>query len=183
MNLSCGRCNAIRSFSGTPPACDMCGWVYATEAQQESGDNLDEILERKREKESSAWTGSDSSGVEVERRPGAGYFEEAGREDDLESRLGDMELRVNDLESKLSRPDAVKSRVDELESKTDDLESKLDEFEQGATTAAYTLGAVIAAILSWSSSHAVGWAILAALCSWLYVIYYVIVHWAEVKIF
>jgi len=28
VNLSCGKCNAIRSFSGNPPACDVCGWVY-----------------------------------------------------------------------------------------------------------------------------------------------------------
>jgi uncharacterized membrane protein YphA (DoxX/SURF4 family) len=28
MNLSCGRCKAIRPFSGQPPACDECGWVY-----------------------------------------------------------------------------------------------------------------------------------------------------------
>ena len=28
MNLSCGNCKAIRSFSGWPPVCDKCGWVY-----------------------------------------------------------------------------------------------------------------------------------------------------------
>jgi hypothetical protein len=28
VNLSCGKCNAIRSFSGNPPACDVCSWVY-----------------------------------------------------------------------------------------------------------------------------------------------------------
>jgi rubredoxin len=28
VNLSCGKCNAIRSFSGDPPACEVCGWVY-----------------------------------------------------------------------------------------------------------------------------------------------------------
>ena len=28
MNLSCENCKAIRSFSGEPPACDECGWVY-----------------------------------------------------------------------------------------------------------------------------------------------------------
>jgi hypothetical protein len=28
MNLSCGNCKTIRSFSGQPPACDECGWVY-----------------------------------------------------------------------------------------------------------------------------------------------------------
>jgi hypothetical protein len=29
MNLSCGNCKAIRSFSGEPPTCDECGWVAA----------------------------------------------------------------------------------------------------------------------------------------------------------
>jgi hypothetical protein len=29
MNLSCGNCKAIRSFSGEPPTCDTCGWVAA----------------------------------------------------------------------------------------------------------------------------------------------------------
>ena len=27
MNLSCGNCRTIRSFSGDPPKCDVCGWV------------------------------------------------------------------------------------------------------------------------------------------------------------
>jgi hypothetical protein len=30
LNLSCGNCKAIRSFSGTPPTCETCGWVYST---------------------------------------------------------------------------------------------------------------------------------------------------------
>src|ERR1700680_2159369 len=30
LNLSCGKCEAIRPFSGTPPACDVCGWVCTT---------------------------------------------------------------------------------------------------------------------------------------------------------
>jgi hypothetical protein len=34
LNLSCGQCNAIRGFSGTPPACDVCGWVYNSSSQQ-----------------------------------------------------------------------------------------------------------------------------------------------------
>jgi hypothetical protein len=28
LNLSCGHCKTICSFSGQPPACDECGWVY-----------------------------------------------------------------------------------------------------------------------------------------------------------
>lgn len=34
LNLSCGRCGAIRSFSGTPPTCETCGWVYAPKPQR-----------------------------------------------------------------------------------------------------------------------------------------------------
>ena len=34
LNLSCGQCNAIRSFSGTPSSCNVCGWVYNTSSKQ-----------------------------------------------------------------------------------------------------------------------------------------------------
>ncbi len=27
MNLSCGNCKTIQSFSGDPPKCDVCGWI------------------------------------------------------------------------------------------------------------------------------------------------------------
>jgi hypothetical protein len=30
LNLSCGKCKAIRPFSGTPPTCEVCGWVCST---------------------------------------------------------------------------------------------------------------------------------------------------------
>jgi hypothetical protein len=88
------------------------------------------------------------------------------------------EDEYNDLESKL----------DEIAGRLDDLESKLDEIEQGATAgdsrlgAAYSLGATLAAILSWHSFHAVFWALLAGLFSWLYVIYYLIANWSNVKL-
>ena len=43
MNLSCGKCKSIRSFSGQPPTCDECGWVcrsvpQATPQQQPAPD-------------------------------------------------------------------------------------------------------------------------------------------------
>jgi hypothetical protein len=28
--LSCGNCKTVRSFSGTPPTCEVCGWVCST---------------------------------------------------------------------------------------------------------------------------------------------------------
>ena len=31
MNLSCGNCKTIQNFSGDPPKCDVCGWVYSTD--------------------------------------------------------------------------------------------------------------------------------------------------------
>jgi hypothetical protein len=30
LNLSCGNCNAIQSFSGNPLKCDVCGWMSGT---------------------------------------------------------------------------------------------------------------------------------------------------------
>ena len=69
-----------------------------------------------------------------------------------------------------------------VEERVEDLEIRLDELDSNTETAAYMFGATIAAILSWHSFHAVLWAILAGIFSWLYVIYYLIVHWAEVKL-
>ena len=34
LNLSCGKCKAIRTFSGTPPKCEVCGWVCSTTNQR-----------------------------------------------------------------------------------------------------------------------------------------------------
>lgn len=72
----------------------------------------------------------------------------------------------------------------EIEDRLDDLESKMDELDRGAAagSAAYTFGAALAMILSWHSFHAVLWALLAGIFSWLYVIYYVIVNWSNVRL-
>lgn len=35
-----------------------------------------------------------------------------------------------------------------------------------------TLGTVIAVIISWTTNHSVGWAIIHGILSWFYVIYY-----------
>jgi hypothetical protein len=81
------------------------------------------------------------------------------------------------------------AHLDDLESRLDDLGSRLDEVghaksfgDPGCGAALYSLGATMAAILSWHSFHAVLWALLAGLLSWLYVIYYVIVNWSNVKL-
>jgi len=32
VNLSCGNCKTIQSFSGDPPKCDVCGWTRAVQS-------------------------------------------------------------------------------------------------------------------------------------------------------
>lgn len=73
----------------------------------------------------------------------------------------------------------------DVEDRLDNLESKLDEIGRGSATggAVYSLGAALAMILSWHSYHAVLWALLAGIFSWLYVIYYLIENWSNVKLF
>ena len=39
-----------------------------------------------------------------------------------------------------------------------------------------TMGSGLAMILSWSINHSILWAILHGICSWLYVIYWVITY-------
>lgn len=34
VHLACGKCKSIRTFSGTPLACEVCGWVCPTALQQ-----------------------------------------------------------------------------------------------------------------------------------------------------
>jgi hypothetical protein len=34
VNLACGNCKSIQSFSGDPPRCDVCGWVSGTESTE-----------------------------------------------------------------------------------------------------------------------------------------------------
>src|SRR5260370_22072377 len=35
VNLSCGQCKCIRPFSGTPPTCDVCGWVCTPASRED----------------------------------------------------------------------------------------------------------------------------------------------------
>jgi len=76
--------------------------------------------------------------------------------------------------------------LDELESRTDDLESRVAAVEhsvsEGLGAGLYSVGAALAVILSWQSFHALLWAVLAGMLSWFYVIYYVAVHWNEMKL-
>jgi hypothetical protein len=77
--------------------------------------------------------------------------------------------------------DDVDSRLDDLESRQDDLESASGG-GYGGVSAGYSLGATLAMILSWQSNHAVIWALLHGLLSWLYVIYYLVINWQAVKL-
>lgn len=40
-----------------------------------------------------------------------------------------------------------------------------------------SIGAIIAVILSWTVNHSFLWAIVHAMCGWLYVIYWLFAHW------
>jgi hypothetical protein len=39
------------------------------------------------------------------------------------------------------------------------------------------IGGIIAAILSWQTFHSLGWAVIAFLFNWLYVIYWMLKYW------
>ena len=45
-----------------------------------------------------------------------------------------------------------------------------------SASSGFSLGFVIAACLSWGVNHSIVWSIIHGFCSWLYVIYYFIVH-------
>jgi hypothetical protein len=81
---------------------------------------------------------------------------------------------------------SVEERLDEQDSKLEELDSKVDELTGGGDTTGaviYCIGGMLAMILEWNSSHAIGWTFVSGVFSWAYVIYYVVVHWSEVKLF
>ncbi len=73
-------------------------------------------------------------------------------------------------------------RLDELESKVEELESGPHGHVEGGVTVFYSLGVTLAAILSWDANRALLSAVIHGLLSWFYVIYYAVVHWANVKL-
>jgi len=46
-----------------------------------------------------------------------------------------------------------------------------------STGSGFGIGAVIAAVLSYTTWHSIGWAILHTLFGWAYVIYWMIFYW------
>jgi hypothetical protein len=54
--------------------------------------------------------------------------------------------------------------------------SRNEKNNSGSTGSGIGIGAVIAVCCSWSVNHSVGYAILHAICSWFYVIYYLIAY-------
>lgn len=43
-----------------------------------------------------------------------------------------------------------------------------------ATRAGISFGSALAIAISWSANHSILWAIIHGLCSWLYVVYYLL---------
>lgn len=43
-----------------------------------------------------------------------------------------------------------------------------------ATRAGISFGSALAIAISWSANHSIFWAIIHGLCSWLYVVYYLL---------
>lgn len=70
----------------------------------------------------------------------------------------------------------------ELQERVEALEARNIIVVRSASSAVYSLGATLAAILSWHSFHALLWALLAGALSWIYVVYYVFVNWSQLKL-
>jgi hypothetical protein len=88
--------------------------------------------------------------------------------------LGDLELRVEALENL-----NVTQERDDLD---DDPEERVSEGGGNIVGSGfYAVGAALAVVLSWQTFHALLWAILAGFLSWFYVIYFVVMHWSDVK--
>jgi len=60
LNLSCGKCKVIRSFSGMPPTCDVCGWVCIVSSVPQAEATVQRYLTAKESAASSGTTRSDS---------------------------------------------------------------------------------------------------------------------------
>ena len=41
----------------------------------------------------------------------------------------------------------------------------------------FGIGTILAVLLSWTTWHSIGWAIINGIFGWLYVIYWLIFHW------
>jgi hypothetical protein len=96
--------------------------------------------------------------------------------------LGDLELRVEALENLNVSEERVGLRDDDLGARVQALEEHVSRgggYVWGSGF--YSVGAALAVVLSWQTFHALLWAILAGSLSWFYVIYFVVMHWGEVK--
>ena len=69
----------------------------------------------------------------------------------------------------------------DLESRVQDLESRRSGGGDGCgcVVGFYSVGAALAVVLSWQAFHALLWAALAGSLSWVYVIYFVVKHLAD----
>ena len=90
-----------------------------------------------------------------------------------------MESELSDFED--DDYETNEDGLEELESRVDALEHSAAQW-RGAATSGYGLGSLLAAILSWDKNQAVGWCLIHAVLSWLYVIYRLIFDWDRLKI-
>ncbi len=83
----------------------------------------------------------------------------------------------------------VESNFDDHHLGHRDLENRIEDLENSrgwgnnAAVSGFGLGSLIAGILSWDKSHALGWLVIHSLLSWFYVIYRVIVDWRALRLF
>ena len=79
--------------------------------------------------------------------------------------------------------DELESRLDELSTRVDETSASTASVARSTVSGGYCVGSALATVLSWDSNHALGWAAVHGLLSWLYVAYYVFTRWASVKVF
>jgi hypothetical protein len=68
-----------------------------------------------------------------------------------------------------------------LEERVENIEVEIMDIQERKAGGLYMWGMVIASILAWSDFHSVLATIGAGLLSWLWVVLYVITHWAHIK--
>jgi hypothetical protein len=75
------------------------------------------------------------------------------------------------------------ARLDELAMRVDELDARPASAAGSAVSGGYCVGAALATVLSWDMNHAIGWAAMHGILSWIYVVYDVVTRWAMVKVF
>jgi hypothetical protein len=79
--------------------------------------------------------------------------------------------------------DELEWRFRELTSRIEKVESQHNELDRRTISAAYSVGAALATVLSWNAHQAIALAALHGLFSWFYVAYYIATNWGHLKFF